>query len=267
MKDSYYFSHDSNAKDDPKCVLLIEQLGLEGYGIFWVLIETLRDQPSYRYPIKLIGAIARRFNTTTEKVKTVVLNYELFSLENEEFFFSPSLINRMELHDRIKRSKSLAAKKGNEVRWGKLSHSDHAAITDGSHTDCKSIANGSDCIARIGEDRIGEDNDRKGKERIENTQPFEIFLKKENINTSENFEFITSQMWFDTKAMQLGCEVSEISERAKDFLIDVRDRDLLEGKTLIDLRSHFVSWFKNKKKQETINQVKKANYLIPEFSK
>ncbi len=27
-KDCYYFAHDSNAKDDPKCVLMIEQLGM-----------------------------------------------------------------------------------------------------------------------------------------------------------------------------------------------------------------------------------------------
>ena len=71
-KDAYYFPHDSNAKDDPKCVLLIEQLGLEGYGIFWVLIETLRDQPEYKYPLQLLPALARRYNTTAEKMKTVV---------------------------------------------------------------------------------------------------------------------------------------------------------------------------------------------------
>ena len=72
MKDAYYFSHDSNAKDDPKCVLLIEQLGLEGYGIYWVLIEVLRDQPNYSYPVELLPALARRYNTTAEKIKTVV---------------------------------------------------------------------------------------------------------------------------------------------------------------------------------------------------
>ena len=33
-KDAYYFSHDANAQDDPKCMLLIDQMGLEGYGIF-----------------------------------------------------------------------------------------------------------------------------------------------------------------------------------------------------------------------------------------
>ena len=36
-KDAYYFTHDSNAKDDPKCALLIDQLGMEGYGIYWML--------------------------------------------------------------------------------------------------------------------------------------------------------------------------------------------------------------------------------------
>lgn len=97
MKDAYYFSHDSNAKDDPKCVLLIEQLGLEGYGIFWVLIETLRDQPEYKYPLALIPALARRYNTTSEKMKTVVMQYGLFSITEEgEFFFSESLNRRME---------------------------------------------------------------------------------------------------------------------------------------------------------------------------
>lgn len=97
MKDAYYFSHDSNAKDDPKCVLLIEQLGLEGYGIFWVLIETLRDQPEYKYPLALIPALARRYNTTTEKMKTVVSQYGLFDVTPEgDFFFSESLCRRMD---------------------------------------------------------------------------------------------------------------------------------------------------------------------------
>ena len=50
-KDAYWFSHDSNAKDDPKVVMMIEQLGLESYGIFWVLVEILREQTGFKYPI------------------------------------------------------------------------------------------------------------------------------------------------------------------------------------------------------------------------
>ena len=113
MKDAYYFSHDSNAKDDPKCVLLIEQLGMEGYGIFWVLIESLRDQPEYKYPLALIPALARRYNTTTEKVKTVVLQYGFFEIENDEFFYSDSLNRRMKGLSKFRESQRQKALK----RW------------------------------------------------------------------------------------------------------------------------------------------------------
>lgn len=95
-KDAYYFSHDSNAKDDPKCVALIDQMGLEGYGIFWVLVETLRDQPDYMYPIELIPALSRRYNTTSAKMRTVIEKYGLFTItDDNKFFFSYSLNRRM----------------------------------------------------------------------------------------------------------------------------------------------------------------------------
>lgn len=115
MKDAYYFSHDSNAKDDPKCVLLIEQLGLEGYGIFWVLIETLRDQPGYKYPLNLLPALARRYNTTSEKMKTVVNSYELFQVDDNDFF-SLSLMERMEKLDNKRERARIAGLRSAEVR-------------------------------------------------------------------------------------------------------------------------------------------------------
>lgn len=111
-----YFAHDSNAKDDPKCVLLIEQLGMEGYGIYWMLIETLREQPNYRYPLNLIPALARRYNTTAEKVKAVVCSYELFQIENDEFFFSHSLIERMKPLEAKRLTASKAGKASAEKR-------------------------------------------------------------------------------------------------------------------------------------------------------
>lgn len=114
-KDSYYFSHDSNAKDDPKCVLLIEQLGLEGYGIYWVLIETLRDQPNYKYPVALIPALSRRYNTTTEKMRTVINSYGLFVVDENDFF-SLSLLERMQVFEYKKQLASIAGKKSAEKR-------------------------------------------------------------------------------------------------------------------------------------------------------
>ena len=117
-KDCYYFTHDSNAKDDPKCVLLIEQLGMEGYGIYWMLVETLRDQPDYTYRVANIPALARRYNTSVEKVRTVVYNYALFTVKEDRIFYSESLNRRMQLFNESRAKRSEAGRLGNTARWG-----------------------------------------------------------------------------------------------------------------------------------------------------
>lgn len=194
MKDAYYFPHDSNAKDDPKCILLIEQLGLEGYGIYWVLVETLRDQPNYCYPLQLLPALARRFNTTLEKMKTVVLNYGLFHLKDDTFFFSQSLIHRMSLYEEKKLKRSLAGKKGNEVRW----QNDRNAIA---------IESQCDRIESLRENSKVEDIKVKEKKvKKEFTPPFLEEVKsyfKENGYTEQTaekmFKSYSVANWVDSK--------------------------------------------------------------------
>jgi hypothetical protein len=130
MKDAYYFPHDSNAKDDPKCIMLIEELGLEGYGIFWTLIETLRDQPEYKAPMAMLPALARRYNSSGEKFKAVVTRYGLFEVGNDEFFYSKSFSARMGAIDLKRKELSEAGKRGNAIRWqsGGESGGDRVAI-------------------------------------------------------------------------------------------------------------------------------------------
>ena len=117
-KDAYYFTHDSNAKDDPKCALLIDQLGMEGYGIYWMLIEVLRDQPDYKYPLALLPSLARKYNTTPQKIEAVIRGYQLFVVEGGVVFLSESLTRRMNDWDSKKLKRSLAGKKGMISRWG-----------------------------------------------------------------------------------------------------------------------------------------------------
>lgn len=115
-KDAYYFSHDSNAKDDPKCSQLIEELQLEGYGIYWVLVETLRDQADYKYSLKYIPALARRYFTSKEKMFAVIKNYDLFEVEDDMFFYSRSLNERMGIANAIREKAKLAGIKSGEAR-------------------------------------------------------------------------------------------------------------------------------------------------------
>lgn len=141
-KDAYYFSHDSNAKDDPKCLMLIEEMGLEGYGIFWVLIETLRDQTEFKAPLKIVPALARRYNTSKEKMMTVITRYDLFMIEDEAFFFSNSLIKRMQFYLDKKKQKSIAGIKGNLVKHGHLSKKEIQSMSDDEVIDIHNKLNG-----------------------------------------------------------------------------------------------------------------------------
>ena len=116
VRDAFWFQHDSNARDDPKCSLLIDQLGLEAYGIYWVLVETLRDQPGYRYPLALLPMLARKYCTTSEKMKVVVGNYGLFTVDEGEFFLSPALCRRMIKWDEKRELNRLKGIKSGERR-------------------------------------------------------------------------------------------------------------------------------------------------------
>ena len=97
-------------------MILIEQLGCEGYGIFWILVETLREQKDYRYPFYLLGALARKYNTTQAKVETVVKEYGLFEIDIDSFFFSHSFNRRMENLDKIKEQRRIAGLKSGANR-------------------------------------------------------------------------------------------------------------------------------------------------------
>jgi hypothetical protein len=116
QKDTCYFSHDANAKDDYKCMLLIDQMGLEGYGIFWVLIETLREQKDYKYPLQLVPSLSRKYNTTQAKMETVINAYGLFDIDDKNFFFSGSLNRRMSFLEQKREKLVAASRKGVEAK-------------------------------------------------------------------------------------------------------------------------------------------------------
>ena len=67
-KDAYYFPHFSNARNDPKIVRIRRVLGIEGYGIYFMLLEVLRDQSEFKYPIKNVEDLAYEWHTSKEKV-------------------------------------------------------------------------------------------------------------------------------------------------------------------------------------------------------
>lgn len=196
-KDAYYFPHDSNAKDDPKCVLLIEQLGMEGYGIYWMLIETLREQPDYTYPVANIPALGRRYNTTAEKVKTVVCNYGLFTVKDDKIFFSDSLNRRMLVLEEKRAKRSEAGRLGNAARWEK-SQTDRNAITMRSQFIASKVKKSKE------KESIGKESMRGKRKPFSPPTPSEVeSFFTENGYTAEAarraFDYYTDANWHDAE--------------------------------------------------------------------
>ena len=97
---------------DEKILELRAELGWEGYGIFWAIIECLREASGYKYSKNRLNGLALQLSTTKEKLEQIILNYGLFNLD-EEFFWSESLLRRMEERD----SKVRKAKESAQKRW------------------------------------------------------------------------------------------------------------------------------------------------------
>ena len=115
-KDAYYFSHDANAITDPKILAMRCDYGMEGYGLYWAIIEMMRNEECYKlnYEKNTFRAIKSLTNTNIDVDKFVddcVNDYELFKLENNKLF-SNSLLRRMEEYDHKKAISRENGKKG-----------------------------------------------------------------------------------------------------------------------------------------------------------
>jgi hypothetical protein len=117
-KDSYYFSHDSNARNDKNIIKLRRKLGLEGYGVYWCIIEILREESGHKMQLSCIDDISFQIGAKPELINEVIKSFGLFRID-DDFFYSESLIRRMILYNETKARLSHAGKKGMDARWGK----------------------------------------------------------------------------------------------------------------------------------------------------
>lgn len=130
-----YFSHDSNARNSDKLMKVRMKLGAEGYGIFFMLIERLREEEDYKSTVDYT-TLAFDLRVDPEKVKQVVENYDLFKItEDGKYFYSDSFNERMEMMDAKRKKRAEAGKKGAEKRW-KNKQNDGNAIAMPKQSQC-----------------------------------------------------------------------------------------------------------------------------------
>jgi hypothetical protein len=112
MKDTYYFSHDYNTRNDEKIKHLIRKHGMEGYGIFWSLVEDLYNNTNV-LRIDYDG-MAYDLRTNAEMVKSVIHDFDLFLVDGGNFS-SESVDRRLKKRE----EKSAKARESISHRWNK----------------------------------------------------------------------------------------------------------------------------------------------------
>lgn len=99
VKETYYFSHDSNAITDTKILNMRADYGLEGYGLYWVILEMMRGEKEYMLDLNknTYRAVKTLSNTNIDVEKYIddcINDYKLFAVKDNKFY-SESFLNRM----------------------------------------------------------------------------------------------------------------------------------------------------------------------------
>jgi len=118
------FLHDANARNDERSAVLICKCGYEGYGIYWALIEMMRESSKLRLDARKLASIAHSLNAPFAVVSGTVdcgFEAELFHQEDEHFFYSRSLRRRLSNYHEIsekRRNAGLASAEARKSKYG-----------------------------------------------------------------------------------------------------------------------------------------------------
>lgn len=174
-RDVYYFSHDVNASNDPKIIVMKELCGVIAYAWWWILIEQLAVQEDYKLPMDKItftglgiafGMKQNEANASKTKQAEAFINLlinECELLETDgEYFWSPSLVRRNLL--RKNKQVEISRKRSEAGRLGGLKSAEQRSKTK----------------QMLQANEANEANQAKGKERKGNIYSYSYNEAHEN---------------------------------------------------------------------------------------
>jgi hypothetical protein len=196
LKDAYYFSHDSNARNDEKILAMRSVYGVEGYGMYFMIIEILREQTGYAIEVNkyVYGSLAIQLQTSVKKVEKFINDcvneFSLLTIK-DNFLFSESLLRRMEIVDRVSKQR----KNASMTRWN-----DKKDNANAMQMDSKCNANEMQMLSKEEEKKEKEKKEKEIKtQNIIPPKPDWVsdYCKERNngITASEFIDFYESKGW------------------------------------------------------------------------
>ena len=182
-----YFSHDSNARNSEKMLKLRMELGAEGYGIYFMLLERLRDESDYM-SLKDYNMLAFDLRVDSSVIKKVVEDFDLFILtKDSKKFYSESFLRRMEMKDAKSQKKSQAGKMGAKARWDK----EKAVSKDSINEDDKWQPHSSaiavptkKMASKVKESKVNKSKEKESKKSTQKLDVISEYTSNENLRNT-----------------------------------------------------------------------------------
>ena len=108
-----YFSHDYSPLEDKNLLKLFIKMGAEGYGIYWLIVEFMHQNP---FVVGEEDLLSYKIRVDAEKIKHVMNDFNLFRIERDEnkaFYVSDRILRNLDQQEEKKQNKIKAANK----RW------------------------------------------------------------------------------------------------------------------------------------------------------
>jgi len=208
-KETYYFTHDYNARNDDKILELRSTFGAEGYGVFWMIIESMAENENGGVKATLIGGLSLGYGVAKDRLLEIITFCISIGLlyEEEGVYFS----KRMLTHKQMRKSLSESGAEGAKKRWG-------------GHREA-----------------IAPPMQRKGKEK----KGKEIINTDEFNWESDKSSFFNAGNWIFKFCTDKSISTEDFDSLSKEFISDLELRE--DFKPLKEIRNHFTNWYNNRK--------------------
>ncbi len=111
MKETFYFTHDYGARNDPELVKVVMKYGMEGVGVYWCLVEMMYENGGYLL-LSECDTYAFALRVESDVIGGLVRDTNLFQTTKDKFY-SESIIKRLQERD----DKSVKARESAFARW------------------------------------------------------------------------------------------------------------------------------------------------------
>ncbi|MEY8608419.1 Lin1244/Lin1753 domain-containing protein [Parabacteroides segnis] len=230
-----YFPHDSNARNSDKLIPLRIKKGTEGYGVYFMILERLREEPDYT-SIKDYNTLAFDFRVGSDLVKSVVEEFGLFQFtEDGKRFYSEGFTARMQKKD----EKSNKARESARKRW------------ENKQTQSKPDANALQTQSEIDASKGKETKlkETKGEKEEEITLPG-YSSNDVPVSLAECKAALFADIaWMETICMNNYIPPEKHRDKLDEFFRKL-ENEKVDYKSVRDAIQHYSNWLKNELNRE-----------------